>query len=273
MTYKELYDEVRHLGFEDTPAPRDMFLSAAGRALRQLYSDLPEERVATLSPVLPAVRKGLAVTVLHAGEVFRAEGEGGALSLLLGGRGSYLLTDEDGERSGFFFGTREVRLCTVGAWVLTVTAYTTTRITDGRIFEGSFSSEAEVPPPREGVTLELAREIPALLFPIGLPTVDGKELEARLTGTELWLPSLPDRPMTVRYARAPAPLTGDREDERVDVPMRAAHLLPLLVASYMFLEDDSDRAQYYMTLYRDGMLRLRTERPSYTTHYTDVLGW
>ena len=62
-------------------------------------------------------------------------------------------------------------------------------------------------------------------------------------------------------------------DERIDVPEELAELLPLAVASFVWLDDDPEKAQYYMSLYKDGIGTLRRFHPrelgsSYVTN-----GW
>ena len=61
----------------------------------------------------------------------------------------------------------------------------------------------------------------------------------------------------INYHRAPIKTSGTDPDERIDIPPECEELLPLLVASYVWLEDSPDIAQYYRSLYREGINTLR----------------
>ncbi len=51
-----------------------------------------------------------------------------------------------------------------------------------------------------------------------------------------------------------------------------AALLPLFCASYVYLEDDPDKATYYLSRFREGLRRLSS--PAGNVHrFCDVLGW
>ena len=56
--------------------------------------------------------------------------------------------------------------------------------------------------------------------------------------------------LTVRYLRRPTPLTRDNMEEALDVAPYAESLLPLLSASYLWLDDRGDLATHYLSLYR-----------------------
>ncbi len=57
-------------------------------------------------------------------------------------------------------------------------------------------------------------------------------------------------PLTVRYLRRPTPLTENNREEPLDVAPYAEGLLPLLCASYLWLDDRGDLATHYLSLYR-----------------------
>lgn len=57
-------------------------------------------------------------------------------------------------------------------------------------------------------------------------------------------------PVTVRYLRRPTLLTEDNRDEPLDVAPYAESLVPLLCASYLWLDDRGDLATHYLSLYR-----------------------
>ena len=176
MTYKELYDDVCHLGFESDVESAEAFLFAANRSQHQLFVDV-----------------------------------------------------------------REVAACTVA----------------------------------QGTTVaDLSVMIPDLLFFLDVRRADGTVVgDAVVHGHILTVPAGIDGELTVYYHRAPVRLRGD-DAQTVDVPQGCEHLLSLLTASYLWLDDEPERAQYYLSLYRDGMLRtVQANKKSHTQPYTDVLGW
>lgn len=78
----------------------------------------------------------------------------------------------------------------------------------------------------------------------------------------------------IRYKPMPRAVTLDSGEEEIDIPSFASHLLPLLTASFVFLDDDEYKADYYMTLYRREALKIsHATSTSYDNTFTDVTGW
>ncbi|GEM_PF-4176617 len=121
--------------------------------------------------------------------------------------------------------------------------------------------------------ISLNEHLSNALYALGASSSTDRTLTVRVTENELYLSHVPAGDLEVRYVYRPNEPSGNDEQERIDMPKNRLHLLPLLVASYVFLEDDPERSQYYMTLYRDAMLRRSASHTSYTVPYVDVLGW
>ena len=78
----------------------------------------------------------------------------------------------------------------------------------------------------------------------------------------------------ISYKPAPKKLSLDSGEDEIDMPMYTYHLLPLLTAFFVFLDDDTEKADYYMGLYRSESNKLRALfSTSQDNTYTDVLGW
>ena len=78
--------------------------------------------------------------------------------------------------------------------------------------------------------------------------------------------------MDIHYDKKASPIAVG--DGRIDVPEECLALFPLLVCGYLWLDDEPDRAQYYMALYREGRSLLLERKPSRTQRLnTDTLGW
>ena len=61
----------------------------------------------------------------------------------------------------------------------------------------------------------------------------------------------------VTYQRLPEPMLASDGDIQIDMPRELEHVLPLLVASFLWLDDDEAKAQYYLAIYRDLMNTVR----------------
>ena len=67
---------------------------------------------------------------------------------------------------------------------------------------------------------------------------------------------------------------GARIVSALDIPSELEHLVALVTASYVWLDDDPEKAQYYMSLYREGMSALKIyTRRAVDTAFTDATGW
>ena len=80
---------------------------------------------------------------------------------------------------------------------------------------------------------------------------------ARFQGSRLYLPESFPGVAYVAYRKKPRELSIDAPDEELDLPVEAETLLPLLVASYMWLDDDREKAEYYLNAYREEMALIR----------------
>ena len=71
-----------------------------------------------------------------------------------------------------------------------------------------------------------------------------------LTPDSIRLPAGVDGPIVIRYFRLPAALPADADDDTpIDLPDRAAHLLPLRCAAMALQAEDPARSAYLMDLY------------------------
>ena len=75
------------------------------------------------------------------------------------------------------------------------------------------------------------------------------------------------------YYRSPAKIKGDDPNELIDVSEECAPMLPLLTASFMWLDDDAAKAQYYMSLYRDMVANVKRFQTSKIDVEYRVNGW
>lgn len=66
----------------------------------------------------------------------------------------------------------------------------------------------------------------------------------------------------VYYTKKHEELTEDTEDTtKIDIPAKAEHLLKLLTAYYVWIEDEPTKATQYYNLYEQRLADVMTERP------------
>lgn len=139
--------------------------------------------------------------------------------------------------------------------------------------EARWTEESKIPVYYEEITYPLDALRPDILSPHGAPLdARGNEIEgARYSGRSLILPRSFEGEVTLHFKRAPAPVTAEAE---IDIPEDCRHLLPLLTAAYLWLDDDGERSAYYMQLYREAMASLkRSQGAGCGGAFRDVLGW
>ena len=94
------------------------------------------------------------------------------------------------------------------------------------------------------------------------------------TGDTLYIPTEYSGKVKITYKPSPAKITDEDMAAEIDIPKSLEHLLPILTASYLWLDDDAEKAEYYAAIYRSEANRITlTSRKSIDTSYNDVTGW
>jgi hypothetical protein len=96
-------------------------------------------------------------------------------------------------------------------------------------------------------------------------------LGASLRGREILFPADFSGIATARYYRRPAPITS--QSTEIDIAPSEAFLLPLLTAYFVWLDDEPERAERYLSLYRMTVARMRGLRTHADISYGDVTRW
>ena len=264
MTYQELKNEVLALGFLDTLENEEHLLFAANRALRLMANDFSREGSLALYREYRAPLRS--EECVGADGVAIREGEGVAFC--------YRLCDGEVR-----FGKEAIPLSESG------------------IYRMRASCDALLMPVGDAVVFQLcvyAPDVPLALcesalpfvsYPIDKYTADalrvrrvptdayGAEItEGRIEGRVVMIPRTFSGAFFIHYDKKASPIAVG--DGRIDVPEECLALFPLLVCGYLWLDDEPDRAQYYMALYREGRSLLLERKPSRTQRLnTDTLGW
>ncbi len=254
MTYNQLKKDVFRLGFETVIEDENILLGAANSALDLIYLDRP--RVKTSRLYVKPVHFVLCREYLYIkGNTVTVPLEGDAYSFTAVGRGKYTLQSREKKVS------HNISLGDLNH--------------SGRLdSSGTITFESE-----SGLTIYNLASIKELAEDLSIPLysrlrevdptngdgdlrsfchspyyADGKEVkEAVLKGEKLFLPAEFQGEIFLDYYRAPTHITADNPEQSIDISEEVSPLLPLLTASYLWLDDDSEKAQYYMALYRQSL--------------------
>ena len=273
MTLGQLEKEVCALGFENAIDNRNDLLICANRALLQIAGEHPSE--STFSLLQEGGHLSLSLPFLQhlPGETLSFSLPDGGYSFRVRGKGTFRVSEQEVR-----FDTDNLlyRGCCHAGDLLTFCGDDTFAVFGLCLFDTVFSSDEQVPTAADTVRYDLRALCPDFFGFCGRVTDSfGKPIPgASLRDGTLCLPTPYRGEARVPYRRRPQTITGTGEGESIDVPAEAEPLLPLLTASYLWLDDDAEKSQFYLALYRDAMNRLiagdpRTVEPA----YDDVLSW
>ena len=259
MTVKELCEAVAHLGFESEISDTRTLLSAANRALGLIFIDRPVPgriRLDVISPK-PVYTKW---EIQHEGgesESFPLSGR--AYTFRLSGRGSYTVWDGESPTKKDFFGDSIIvrgrlkiggRVDFEGEFPYTVRALA--------CYLAHFDSDSEVPELSETREIDLTSLVTDYMSPYTPPTdLRGNPItSATIINGVLSLPMSFSGEVNLTYRKRAPRLDGDGDSE-IPLPSDVEPLLPIATAAFLWLDDEPDRAEYYMSLYREESAILR----------------
>ena len=277
MTINELKNDVAQLGFERYVEDEECFIASANRALSLIYVDRPVTQTAKLSFKGPRVstlrefiehRSGEEITIPFTGKSvsFRSSGTGNCtvrdalgtsyVSLTNDGQLTKMLVKGEGTitfSGDFYFTVSNLAFFDdlISKNVVDIPEYTPYREISATEYCDGFRSFSGYPTDKDGRVIS------------SVTLADGRIRAPFDYRGELYL----------TYYRVPAPINADKPNDVIDVSDECAPMLPLLTASFMWLDDDAGKAQYYMTLYRDLIANVRR----YSTNKIDTAyngnGW
>ena len=283
MTVEQLERAVARLGF--APGIEDgaeLLRDVAARALDEVAAVRPRlSRVSLFHlPAMPIYLEGEEAVVT--GEKTLSLPSGRSFFLRIEGSGSLSATRKGSTATHFPFSSSPGLPAAIGGALpegkgevtLKITADGGYRLLTLAVYDTLFAGTP--PDPNEARDYDLA-----LLFPAfgGLTepprTRDGRILcegsEGDYTldeGHVLRLSPHARGDIRLTYRRR---LTFPKSGE-IPVTEEEAALLPLFCAAYVYLEDDPEKASFYLARFREGLLRLREAEES-VRRFTDTTGW
>ncbi|MBE6689841.1 MAG: hypothetical protein E7590_00985 [Ruminococcaceae bacterium] len=261
MTYRELKEEVIDLGFDSRIDDPRVLVSATNRAVRHIRRFYPARERSVFLQTAPVCHHPAATPVPTA---LRFEGrEVAAFSFSYVGEGSMTLRFGEETRTEALAapGWRDKKVILPARLDLQVTfngkAHLTVRHFAMLPLTDSTDCEALLPVCEERtVCYDLKEANPRFLALGGVPQrSDGTGIHNyTLTGSLLRLPAEHCGTVTVSVIRLPCTatlecFTGALQDTEPDCPAELVDLLPLLVASYLWLDLEPEKAQYYKSCF------------------------
>lgn len=273
MTLNELKTEVAALGFETGAIDDSVFIGAANRALAMIYTDLPRLKTlyAPACPIEPTYR--LASIHHSAGERIELPLSGRAYSFFVSGSGEFTkvtpltrTTSEfdtplseyrgiiDGDVTLIFEGNGDYEVLNLSTYDRLVGDGAEGIPRDGRVridpdgLTDDFAAFAEAPRDADGEII----------------------LGAEIDGRELILPAGYRGVVSIRYERRPKRISAAVAD--IDISPERAHLLPLLTAYFVWIDDEPELAERYRRLYGE-LAAAERRRGARTAEYVDALRW
>lgn len=304
MTVSELYGQVAGLGFEDILEDDNRFYHAVNRALLQVstlrpaigayvLNHKPMENALSGASFSP-IEKSDTDLIYEAEDVkayyFEADGTGVAyIERLDPASGAWRIIGEVPFSNGktfraskgfikdgtdFFEGAVRIRFC--GEYLYSVKCVA--------MYRRLYSADAADIPPYEAFTRYdmavlasdfLSLESPPIVDADGTRLSYGYEVES---GRVILLPHGCKGVYRVLYRKKPAEIEniGDagENDTEIAFDEEICSLLPLLVAAYIWMDDEPEKAQYYMNLYRERAADLQSRTRSVApVMMKNVYGW
>lgn len=277
MTISELKSDVAHLGFEKEIEDEALFFASANRALSLIYIDRPVSKTATLSFRGPRITLLRDLIEHKGGEHIVIPITGKSLSFRSSGVGTCYISDSSGTSTVKLNGDRQLTkqfLSSDGS--ITFTGEFSYTINNLAVFEDLLSNNA-IDIPEYSPNRELSPEDYCDGFRAfsGYPKDKfGNTVDAvKLVDGKVIAPFDYRGDLYLTYYRTPAPIKSSTYDEKIDVTDECAPLLPILTASFLWLDDDAGKAQYYMSLYRDMIANIRRFSNNKVDTEYSVNGW
>ena len=279
MTLNDLQNEVLSLTFETEFDSRDAFVFTVNRALREIHSE--RDRTETLriyKRKLEAKERYKKLT--HIGGVdMEISLCGKAFSLTTVGIGKLLFTDGGLNEEIEFSGTRTVikRFITSNEASLTFTGDFDYDVYELASFDFLKSdSVSDIPLYSDFEFFNIKDSVPLFLAFSSYPkdTLGAPIRNVKAEGSVLKIPREYEGEIFINYKRLPREILPADVDTEIDISPECSHLLALKCASYLLLDDNEGLAEYYASLYKNGMGAIKLyNRKDTSQKYEDVLGW
>jgi hypothetical protein len=304
MQVRDLYYEVAALGFETLLEDAEGFYRTANRSLIELAVTLPETRTVTLNHVVPINLIGAEAEYIetHRGgddlihtaigaRAYSFECDGNGIAYIerynegewqtidhvdLSGRGIAFKTYRGVLDPDMVGSTISVRIRFTGSFTYSVK--------NVALFAEIRSNKAEdIVPYGVDVAYDVSN-IASDFLSFATPPIAKKSGFAYLAsgyrieaGRRIVLPYDATGAYLITYNKKPSALeyrdSPEADTTEIDVDAESASLLALLVSAYVWLEDEPEKASYYLTLYKDRLATAQAMRRNLNPVEYVTNGW
>ncbi len=277
MTYNDLYKEIIALGFQSEIDSEERITTSVSRALSTIFTERPV--FSNLSIYQRKYRPTLKINAIeHKGtEVDTVNYNARCYSFVSSGNGSYRISEGEDERVFAFSGENKIHKGFLhGEGKIEFFGDYSFVINNLSLFDELFgASENDVPICFDYREYDITDYTDDFLSFTTAPCDDtGRAIDgAAVCGRLFRIPSDYSGRINLTYKIRSKGISGVA-DEQILVPEGCEHLVALLAASYIWLDDDSEKAEYYMSLYREGMSASKYyNRTQIGADYHSINGW
>ena len=255
MTIDDLRSDVARLGFESSIEDEQCFVASANRALSLIYVDRP------VSKTVPIFFEGPRIVMVRdfiehrSGERITIQTEGRSISFFSNGNGFCVITDNTGS-SMIPLGYDNQLTKKLLHGKATITFYGDHYFTVNALaVYGDLISDlvVDIPTYQPYNEISVSETFGDFRAFLGYPKDENgnpvKSLE--LIDGKIRAPLDFRGKLYLTYYRKPETINPYDPVALIDVSDECAPMLALLTASFLWLDDDAGKAQYYMSLYRD----------------------
>ena len=280
MTIRELKKEVEMLGFADLCELEDYLIPTANRALNMIHTRHPKLRLGELNmPKQQVIFKRDSIDVRNGDATITVPA--GTLFVKASGQGKYTYRDGQIQKSAGFdtYNGEELKVIFKEGGEITFHRSSNYMVWDLRVFNTIPERYGEaVSKHGRYICYDMKKFFPDLLYVVGAPTRDDLITDTAvnyLDTTTMMIAETFHGPICVCYRSAHQPLTKDMpEDTRIDISEELTPLLTLLVAHFLWLEDQPDKAKEYLSKYESLSKEIKEgRRPRTTGRYLDTNRW
>ncbi len=281
MTISELYKQVAQLGFEDSLEDDERFYYAANRALLQVNKIRPatSHYIINHKPLINLINESTFIPIEKDEELIFEAAEAKSYYFEADGNGVVYLELYDTEtemwriidtinllskrafvpyrgfvKEGSEFVDGRVRLRFVGEYFYSVK--------NVAMYRHLLSDEVEDIPAYESYTRYDISELVDDFMAFSCPPIREAERniilnqDYEIEGNSIVLLPYESKGLyKIMYERRPVPIenTGDvtSDENTIDLDEELCSLLPVLIAAYVWIDDEPQKSEYYMSLYRE----------------------
>ena len=277
MTLSDLVAEVSSLGFDGEIDCDTLFLTSLKRCLTEIFTtqSITSHTVLHKSKERVSARPG---NIHYNGcDAISLPLAGHAICFYTTGHGYYTITSGGKSQTFTFSGerTRHTRLFG-GSGKIVFSGDAPYDVTDIAVFSDFYSDENDVPDSAPKRKYDMKKTVDDFLdFASSAKDDDGRELACvSFSSGCIFVDGEYEGNIHITYRRLPKISINSNPEREIDIPREYEHLLPVLLASYVYLDTDSKKSQYYREIYTDMIKQIRGPRVSdKLCAYKDTNGW